>query len=176
MKKAYDRVLTICYGDRRSWQRWEAIGFFAQCAAECDGAEKERYTTILLKLIAGETVCSDNGESLKFLREDNELTWCGDNPVDMNDRGHEHTAVELSLPTGLSEKAHACWDYFDGTAFAYEYKGRLVVTDESLYLTEHGDGTREAPFGFTRWEVESWEELEKALEATYDELKEYGEI
>ena len=178
MKKANDRVLTICYGDRRSMSRWEAIDFFGQGAAECAGAEKARYTTILLKLIAGETVCSDseNAEGLKFLREDNELTWCGEDPMDMNDRENEHTAVELSLPTGLSEKAQACWDYFDGTAYAYEYKGRLVITDESLYLTTHGNGTHEAPFGCSRWEVDSWEELEEILEETYDELREDGAI
>ena len=178
MKKANDRVLTICYGDRQSWSRWEAIDFFGQGAAECDGAEKARYTTILLKLIAGEVVCSDseNDAALKYLREDNALTWCGADPIDMNDRESEHTAVELSLPDGLSEKAKACWDYFDGTAYAYEYKGRLIVTDESLWLTAHGNGTPEAPIGFPRWEVDSWEELEKTLEVVYDELKKDGEI
>ncbi|MBP3802549.1 MAG: hypothetical protein J6I76_01440 [Oribacterium sp.] len=111
---------------------------------------------------------------MKFLRSDNHITSCGERPVDMNDRESEGTAIELSLPTSLSEKAKACWDYFDGTAFAFEYKGRLVVTDEGLYLTEHGDGSHEAPFGFPRWVVDSWEELEKILEETYDELKEDG--
>ena len=111
---------------------------------------------------------------MKFLREDNKVTFCGEVPVDMNDRESGDTAIELTLPTGLSEKAQACWDYFDGTAFAYEYKGRLVVTDEGLYLTEHGDGTYEAPFGGPRWVVDSWEELENALEATYDDLEEDG--
>ena len=173
-----DRVMTICYGDRRSWDRWEAIDFFSHGAAECDGAEKERYTTILLKLIAGETICvdSEDAEGLKFLREDNELTFCGDDPVDRSDREHEHTAIELTLPTGLSGKAQACWDYFNGTAFLYEYKDHLVVTDESLYLTAHGDGTAEAPLGFPRWECGSWEELESILEQTYDELQEDGMI
>lgn len=113
-------------------------------------------------------------EGLKFLRADNQITFCGEKSVDMNDRENEGTAVELTLPTGLSEKAQACWDYFDGTAFAFEYKGRLVVTDESLYLTAHGDGSHEAPFGFPRWEVDSWEELEQALEAIYDDLEADG--
>ena len=55
-----DRVKTVCYGQEKTWENWqEAIDFFAQGAAECDGAEKERYTTILLKLLAGETICSD---------------------------------------------------------------------------------------------------------------------
>ena len=109
---------------------------------------------------------------MKFLRNDNQITFCGDYPVDMNDRKSEWMAVEPTLPSGLSEKAQACWDYFDGAAFAYEYKGRLVVTDESLYLTAHGDGTHAAPFGHPRWEGDSWEELEGWLEMVYDELEE----
>lgn len=108
---------------------------------------------------------------MKFLRADNQITFCGERPVDMNDRESEGTAVELTLPTGLSKKAWKCWDYFDGTAFAFEYKDRLVVTDEGMYLTEHGDGTREAPFGFPRWVVDSWEELEQILEEIYDDLE-----
>ena len=111
---------------------------------------------------------------MKFLRADNHATYCGENPVDMNDREMESTAIELTLPTGLSAKAQACWDYFDGTAFAYEYKDRLVVTDEGLYLTEHGDGSAEAPYGSPRWVCDSWEELEQILEETYDDLKEDG--
>ncbi|MBQ9663892.1 MAG: hypothetical protein IJV40_12145 [Oscillospiraceae bacterium] len=53
-------VTTICIGEERVWEdRWDAIDFFAQGAAACEGAEKERYTTILLKLLAGEESCSD---------------------------------------------------------------------------------------------------------------------
>ena len=111
---------------------------------------------------------------MKFLRADNHVTFCGERPVDMNDRESESTAIELTLPTGLSEKAQACWNYFDGTAFAFEYKDQIVVTDEGLYLTEHGDGTADAPFGGPRWVCDSWEELEQMLEATYDDLKEDG--
>lgn len=113
---------------------------------------------------------------MKFLRADNHVTFCGEYPIDMNDHENERTAIELTLPTDLSEKAWKCWDYFDGTAFAYEYKDQLVVTDEGLYLTEHGDGSHEAPFGGPRWVVDSWEELEEALEATYDDLQEDGMI
>ena len=109
---------------------------------------------------------------MKYLREDNRISFCGKSPIDMNDRAGESGAVELSLPTGLSEKARRCWDYFDGTAFAFEYKDRLVVTDESLYLTEHGDGSHEAPYGGPRWVCDSWEELEQALEDTWDDLEE----
>lgn len=56
-----DRVTTICYGQKQEWEdRWEAVDFFKEGVMACDGAEKERYTNILLKLLAGETVCSDS--------------------------------------------------------------------------------------------------------------------
>ena len=113
---------------------------------------------------------------MKFARDDVQTTYCGEDPIDRNDPDSAKTAIELTLPTGFSEKAWACWDYFDGTAFLYEYKGRLVVTDESLYLTAHGDGTMDAPLGFPRWECGSWEDLERILEQTYDELQEDGLI
>ncbi len=111
---------------------------------------------------------------MKFLRTDNHITFCGEHPIDRNNPEQAATAIELSLPTGLSAKAWKCWDYFDGTAFAYEYQGRLVVTDEVLELTEYGDGSHEAPFGAPRWVCDSWEELEQILEETYDDLKEDG--
>ena len=109
---------------------------------------------------------------MKFLRTDNHITFCGEHPIDRNNPEQAATAIELTLPTGLSAKAWKCWDYFDGTAFAYEYQGRLVVTDEALELTEYGDGSHEAPFGAPRWVCDSWEELEQILEETYDDLKE----
>ena len=111
---------------------------------------------------------------MKFLRTDNHVTFCGEHPIDRNNPEQAATAIELTLPTGLSAKAWKCWDYFDGTAFAYEYQGRLVVTDEALELTEYGDGSHEAPFGAPRWVCDSWEELEQILEETYDDLKEDG--
>ena len=57
-----DKVMTICYGQKKEWERWEAIDFFMEGAAACDGSEKDRYTVILLKLLAGETICSDSIE------------------------------------------------------------------------------------------------------------------
>ena len=113
---------------------------------------------------------------MKFFREDAHFVFNGENPVDKRDPESAATAIELSLPAGFSEKAKACWKYFDGTAFLFEYKNQLVVTDESLELTEFGDGTLEAPLGFPRWVCDSWEELEKILELTYDDLKKDGMI
>ena len=56
-----DAVTTICYGQKRAWpDRWDAIDFFREGTEACDGAEKERYTTILLKLLAGEEICTDD--------------------------------------------------------------------------------------------------------------------
>ena len=92
-------------------------------------------------------------------------------PIDMNDRASEGTAIEYSLPTHFSGKAKACWEYFSGAAFLFEYKGKLVITDESLYLTEHGDGSHEAPFEAPRGEFDTWEEVETWLEAVYDDLE-----
>ena len=107
---------------------------------------------------------------MKFLRDDTHVIFSEDRPVDRRNPENAATAIELELPTGFSDKAKACWDYFDGTAFLYEYKNQLVITDESLELTAFGDGTPESPIGFPRWVCSSWGELERGLELTYDEL------
>lgn len=103
---------------------------------------------------------------MKYLRPDTRVIGLGG--IDRNDPEHEREAVELSLPAGFSEKAHACWDYFEGAAFLFEYKDRLVMTDESLYLTDHGDGYNE-PLGYPRGVFETWDEVETWLEEVYDE-------
>ena len=107
---------------------------------------------------------------MKFLREDTHIIFDEDKPFDRHNPESAATAIELALPTGFSDKAKACWNYFDGTAFLYEYKGQLVATDESRELTCAGDGTLESPLGGPRWVCNSWEELERGLELTYDEL------
>ncbi|MDE5936375.1 MAG: hypothetical protein K2G83_03105 [Ruminococcus sp.] len=114
-------------------------------------------------------------KQMKFLRPDTHMI-VGYRPLDMNDHENERSAVELALPDGFSDKAKDCWEYFRGTAFIFEYKDRLVVTDESLYLTEHGDGSHGSPIGEPRWECDSWDELEQILEETYDDLAEDGLI
>jgi hypothetical protein len=56
-----DRVTTICYGQKKEWENhWDAVDFFKEGALSCEGSEQERYTAILLKLLAGETECSDD--------------------------------------------------------------------------------------------------------------------
>ena len=106
---------------------------------------------------------------MKFLNEHTRILK-GIHPVDMNDRMSERTAVELDLPDNFSDKAKACWNYFEGAAFIFEYDDKLTVTDEGLNLTAHGDGIHEA-FGAPRWVCDSWEELQQILEEVYDELK-----
>ena len=97
-------------------------------------------------------------------------------PEDPNDPASASSAVELSLPLTFSAMAHAVWRYFDGTAFLFEYKDQLVVTDESLWLTAAGNGKPGSPMGFPRWVGDSWEDLESWLVGVYCDLLEYGEI
>lgn len=108
---------------------------------------------------------------MKYARTDIEV-YRSLEAIDMNDPKSAETAIEYSLPIQFSEKAKACWDYFSGSAYLFEYKDKLVITDESLYLTAYGDGSLEAPFGFPRGEFDTWEEVEAWLEEVYDELKE----
>ena len=98
------------------------------------------------------------------------MTMMRNIPVDKNDPESAKTAIPLELPEDFSEKAQAAWDYFDDTAFLFEYKGKLVVTDESMCLTVHGNGTPEAPLGFPRWVCDNMKELEEELEMAYDDL------
>ena len=107
---------------------------------------------------------------MKYARRDVRI-YTDQQPVDRNDPESAASAIEYGLPTGFSGKAKACWQYFSGAAYLFEYKGRLVMTDESLELTEYGDGSREAPFGAPRGEFDTWEEVEEWLEAVFDDLQ-----
>ena len=100
----------------------------------------------------------------------------GEYPADKNDPEAASTAIYYDLPSGFSDKAKAAWKYLDGAAFIFEYKDKLVMTDEGLYLTEHGNGTHEAPYGGPRAEFDSWEEMEEWLELVYQEGIEEGFI
>lgn len=53
-------VKTICYKKERIWDsRDDAVIFFMECMAGSEGAERERYLNILVKLKSGTKVCSD---------------------------------------------------------------------------------------------------------------------
>lgn len=96
--------------------------------------------------------------------------------VDRNDPQAATTAIEIRFPDTFSYKAWRVIRYFEGAMFLYAYKGQFVVTDESLYLTDHGDGTAEAPFGGPRWAGSSLEELERWLEQIADEYDAADEV
>ena len=97
-------------------------------------------------------------------------------PIDKNDPEAAKTAVEYTTPGKFSKKARAGREYLDDTMHIFLYKDKLVVTDESYYLTTHGDGSMENPMGFPRGEFDSWEELEEWLEAVYEDALEDGLI
>ena len=96
--------------------------------------------------------------------------------VDRNDPKAAITAIELRFPSTFSERAKKVLKYFDDTMFLYAYKGHFVVTDESLYLTDHGDGSHEAPLGGPRWVGETMEELEEFLLALADCYDAAGDV
>ena len=92
---------------------------------------------------------------MKYARRDARI-YTDLEPIDRNDPESAATAIEYGLPESFSGKAKACWQYFSGAAYLFEYKGQLVMTDESLYLTEHGDGSHEAPYGAPRGTFDTW--------------------
>ena len=91
-----------------------------------------------------------------------------DTPVDRNDPMSAQTAQALCFPHELSDNAWRMLNYLDDTAWLFAYKGKLVVTDESLDLTVAGDGTCENPFGSPRWVGDNFEEMEAWLEAEFE--------
>ena len=112
---------------------------------------------------------------MKYARTDIQI-YTDLEPIDRNDPEAAATAIEYSLPTSFSGKAKACWQYFSGAAYLFEYKGGLVMTDESLELTAFGDGSHEAPFGAPRGEFDTWEEVENWLEEVFDDLMADGAL
>lgn len=54
--KKKSKVTTICYGKRDTWNSAkDAIDYFNNAANCTDGCERERYLTIVSKLVDGET-------------------------------------------------------------------------------------------------------------------------
>ena len=96
--------------------------------------------------------------------------------IDRNDPKAAATAIELEFPKTFSKKAWRVIDYFEGTMFLYSYKGKFVATDESLELTEYGDGSSEAPFGAPRFVCDTLDELEAILEDLADFYDASGDI
>ena len=96
-------------------------------------------------------------------------------PIDKWDQlSAELFAAHIEWPQSFSEKAKETLRYFDDTAFLFRYKHKLVITDESLYLTNYGNGTAAAPFGGPRAVLDTLQEVEEWLELVHDELTEDG--
>lgn len=104
---------------------------------------------------------------MKFWRHDTAI-YFDERPVDRDDPEAARTAIEYGLPIGFSDKAKRFWKYLEGAAFIFPYKGHLVVTDESLDLTDGGDGTLENPSRCIRGSFDDWDALERWLEAETD--------
>lgn len=61
--KKLNPIITICYNDKKEWDsREDAIKFFLTSACASEGAEKDRYLTIIEKLKAGLNMCDDSYE------------------------------------------------------------------------------------------------------------------
>lgn len=55
-----DKVITICYHERKVWEsREQAKEFYVQAMVSSEGSERERYYNILCDLMLGFTVCRD---------------------------------------------------------------------------------------------------------------------
>ena len=60
-----ENIVTVCYGQKQKWNsRKEAEMYFLEGMMNSDGSERERYTTIYLKLLSGEKVCTDSEEKI----------------------------------------------------------------------------------------------------------------
>ena len=89
------------------------------------------------------------------------------------DGAYGATAVAMDWPEDLSEKAKEALGYLDDTAYLFHYLGKYIITDESLWLTEFGNGTMDSPYGFPRAEFSSLEEVGPWLESVADELEDF---
>ena len=96
--------------------------------------------------------------------------------VDRSDPEAAATAIELEFPKTFSKKAWRVIRYMEGAMYLYAYKGKFVATDESLELTEYGDGSHEAPYGAPRFVCDTLNELETTLEDLADLYDASGDI
>lgn len=93
-------------------------------------------------------------------------------PFDGHDVIGSLTAIHVSYPDSFSDRAKKVLRYLDDTAFLFFYKGKYVLTDESLYLTDYGDGSHDAPLGGPRYTCDTLEQLEAWLEWVADRYDE----
>lgn len=58
-----EEITTVCYGRIDKWDdRTKAVKYFYECALFSDGSEKERYTNIMMDLMAGVNFATDGSE------------------------------------------------------------------------------------------------------------------
>ena len=63
---AEGECVVVCYNQAEVWRsRLEASAFYLEAMCACEGAERDRYTEVLLDLMAGKDVCHD--KVTKFL-------------------------------------------------------------------------------------------------------------
>ena len=96
--------------------------------------------------------------------------------IDRIDPQAAATAIELEFPKTFSKKAWRVIRYMEGAMYLYSYKGKFVATDESLELTEYGDGSHERPYGAPRFACDTLNELEVILEDLADLYDASGDI
>lgn len=110
---------------------------------------------------------------MKFMRPDTHII-CGEQPVDYSDPEGAKDAIEYAVPDGFCEEAKAMMNYLEGAAFIFSYKGNLVLTDETLELTECRPGKLGIPenlVGGPRVVCPDWNDLECWLTACYEEME-----
>jgi hypothetical protein len=56
-----DLVKVTCYGTTETMNRKEAISFYLNCMYNSEGAERDRYVNIYLKLLQGDKVVNEGG-------------------------------------------------------------------------------------------------------------------
>lgn len=58
-----DSVITVCYGERQTWDsRKEAADYFLAAMAGSEGSEQSRYAKVYTEIICGFPICTDTEE------------------------------------------------------------------------------------------------------------------
>ena len=52
-RKKVDLVAVTCYGQTKVWERKDALEFYLEAMAFCEGAERDRYVNIYYQLASG---------------------------------------------------------------------------------------------------------------------------
>ena len=53
-------ITTVCYGHVDKWDnRAKAVKYFFDCANASEGAERERYVNVMMKLMSGASMATD---------------------------------------------------------------------------------------------------------------------